>query len=130
MQNKKKTNGTMFFILIPIFVIIASFVYDNVLMVVAKKNYRLATDTIIKDVLTNSYYDKADMVKKFYEDKNLEIEQLDVVYEDDILYIYNVHNFPAFFGRIFGVNSYRTEVNLKAYKNTNNEIIIEEVNEE
>lgn len=130
MQNNKKSGGTIFFILIPLFIIIAAFIYDNVIMVVAKKNYRLATESIIKDVLTNSYNNKTEMVEKFYQDKNLETDQLNVKYEDNVLYIYNVHTFPAFFGKVLGVNSYRTEVNLSGYKDNNNEIKIEEVKED
>ena len=82
----------------------------------------------MKDVLTNSYTNKEEMVKKLYEDKKLETEQLNVNYQDGVLYVYNVHSYPAFFGLVFGVKSYRSEVSLKAYK-VNNEIKIEEVKE-
>ncbi len=129
MDKKRKSGSGVFFILIPLFIVIAAFIYDNVLMVIAKKNYRLATESIIKDVLSNSYNNKTEMVEKFYQDKKLETEQLNTTYEDNVLYIYNVHTFPSFFGRVLGVKSYRTEVDLKCYKNENNEIIIEEVEE-
>ena len=129
MNNKPKSNnGVIFFILIPLFIIIAAFIYDNIIKIVSDKNYIRTTESIIKDVLTNSYSNKEEMVKKLYEDKKLETEQLNVTYKDDVLYVYNVHSYPAFFGLIFGVKSYRSEVSLKAYK-VNNEIIIEEVKE-
>ncbi len=125
----RKTKGTwIFFILIPIFLIIAAFIYDSVIKSATEKNYRKTTENIIKDVLSNSYNDKAEWVKKLYEEKNLETKQLNVTYQNDILYVYNVHTFPAFFGLVFGIKSYRTEVNLKAYK-VDNEIKIEEVKE-
>lgn len=129
MNNKPKSNnGVIFFILIPLFIIIAAFIYDNIIKIVSDKNYIRTTESIIKDVLTNSYSNKEEMVKKLYEDKKLETEQLNVTYKDDVLYVYNVHSYPAFFGHVFGVKSYRSEVSLKAYK-VNNEIIIEEVKE-
>ncbi len=128
-MQTKKSGGKIFFILIPIFIVIASFLYDNIIMVTSRKKYRLDTELIIKDVLTNSYYEKEEMVKQFYEDKNLETEQLNVKYEDDVLYIYNIHTFPAFFGKVFGVNSYRAEVDVKAYKD-GDKIIIEDMKEE
>lgn len=128
MNNKPKGNGAIFFILIPLFIIIAAFIYDNVVRVVSDKNYIKTTESIMKDVLTNSYNNKEEMVKKLYEDKKLETEQLNVTYQDEILYVYNVHSYPAFFGLVFGVKSYRSEVSLKAYK-VNDEIKIEEVKE-
>ena len=128
MLNKKKSNGYIFFILIPIFMLIASFIYDNAVKVGIEKKYHNDSENIIKEVLTNSYPNKEEIVKNFYEDKNLEIEQLNVTYKNDILYVYNVHAYYAFFGRIFGINKYRTEVNLKGYIK-NNEIIIEDVKE-
>ena len=127
-NNPKTNNGAIFFILIPLFIIIAAFIYDNVVRIVSDKNYIKTTETIMKDVLTNSYTNKEEMVKKLYEDKKLETEQLNVNYQDGVLYVYNVHSYPAFFGLVFGVKSYRSEVSLKAYK-VNNEIKIEEVKE-
>ena len=127
-NNPKTNNGAIFFILIPLFIIIAAFIYDNVVKIVSDKNYIKTTETIMKDVLTNSYTNKEEMVKKLYEDKKLETEQLNVNYQDGVLYVYNVHSYTAFFGLVFGVKSYRIEVSLKAYK-VNNEIKIEEVKE-
>ena len=128
MPNKKKSNGYIFFILIPIFMLIASFIYDNAIKVGIEKKYYSDSENIIKEVLTNSYPNKEEIVKNLYEDKNLEIEQLNVTYKNNIIYVYNVHSYSAFFGRIFGINKYRTEVNLKGYIK-NNEIIIEDVKE-
>ena len=128
-MQKTNSKAKIFIVLIPLFIIIAAFIYDNVLMSVQQKKYRIDTENIIKDVLTNSYSEKEDIVKRLYEEKKLEVEQLNVRYENDILYIYNVHTYPAFFGYVFGIKSYRTEVNLKAYKDEENNIKIEEIKE-
>ena len=125
----KTTNGKIFIIIIPIFMIIAAFIYDNIIKIAAEKKYYNDSVAIIKDVLTNSYPNKEDIVKERFEEKNLEIEQLNVKYENNILYTYNVHSYHAFFGRIFGIKKYRTEINLKAYVK-DNEVIIEEVKED
>ena len=84
-----KSNSKIFIIIIPIIILIASFLYDNVIMIVGRNNYRMVTENIIKDVLTNSYADKVGMVIKSYEEKGLETEQLDVRYEDNILFLCN-----------------------------------------
>ena len=60
-NNPKTNNGAIFFILIPLFIIIAAFIYDNVVRIVSDKNYIKTTETIMKDVLTNSYTNKEEM---------------------------------------------------------------------
>lgn len=120
-----KGKGSVFYILIPIFIVIVAFIYDNVLIVVNNKSYRSVSESIIKESLTYSYKDINSLVKDGYEKKKLETDQLYVSYDEGVLYVYNSHNYPSFFGRVFGMNSYRVEVNLKAYKN-GEDIIIED----
>ncbi len=128
-MQTKKNNSKVFYILIPLLFIIAAFFYDNILIIGQKKYYQKETEAIIKDVLTNSYNNKEEMVKKLYEEKNLETIQLNTRYENNILYVYNNHTFSAFFGYVFGIKSYRTEVNFKAYVDDKNEVKIEEIKE-
>jgi hypothetical protein len=127
--NKKGQSSIVFIILIPIIFIILAFIYDNALIIIENNRYKAMTNSIIKDVLTNSYYDKAEEVKNLYEENNYETDQLDARYEDDILYVYNVHSYNSFFGYILGIKSYRTEISVYGYKE-NDDIIIEEYNEE
>ena len=130
MRNNKGQSGLVFIILIPIFFIIVAFLYDNILIITTNKAYREISESIITDVLTNSYYDKAEQVKNLYEKNKMEIEQLNAQYDGEYLTVYNVHTYPSFFGVAIGVKSYRTEVNLIAYKNSEDKIIIEDNNSE
>ena len=116
MENKK-SGGKIFIIIIPLVMIVASIIYDNAIMAGTAKKYRMDSENIIKEVLTNSYADseKANMVGRLYEDKDYETTQLAASYTDETLYVYNVHIYPSFLSRLFGIKSYRTEVDLKAY---------------
>ena len=120
----KKSNGIVFILLIPIIFIILAFAYDNIMIIIENKGYEEITNSIIKEALTNSYSDKEARVKQAFEEKKLETEQLSVSYEDNVLYVYNVHLYPSFFGKAVGVKSYRTEVDLKGYQKED-KIIIE-----
>ena len=126
----KKSNSYIFIILIPLFFIIVAFLYDNILMISSNKAYMETSKSIIEDVLINSYYDKETEVKKLYEDKKLETNQLNVIYDGEKITVYNVHTYPSFFGVVLGINSYRTEVDLTGYKDASGDIIIEENNSE
>lgn len=129
MQNNK-SNGKAFLILIPLAMIIISFLYENVIIIGTEKKYHLDSENIIKEVLSNSYDDseKAINIERLYNEKGYETEQLTVRYENNNMYVYNVHVYPSFFSRLFGVKYHRTEVDLKAYSD-NKEIIIQD-NEE
>lgn len=127
-MNNKGQSGAIFIIVIPLVLLILAVIYDNVMQVVAQNRYKDVTNTIIKDVLENSYADKEQIVKDLYEKNKYETTQLDVKWENDVLTIYNVHVFPSFFGYVVGVKTYRTEVYVTAHKD-NDKIIIEEVKE-
>ena len=124
-----KSNSKIFFILIPIFIVVLSFLFDIGSQIVQDKRLEIVTKDIIKDSLTtnvNDYYKKA---KEIYEDKKIKTELLEVIYENNTLIIRNSHSYPTLFGRIFGVNTYRSSVAIKGIKN-NDEIIFEEANYE
>ena len=125
MKNKRGQAGAIFIIIIPIIFIVLAFIYDNVMIIIANNKYNLASKEIAKEVLTNSYNDKAAEVKNLYEKNNYEVEMLNVSYDGTTLKIYNSHSYPSFFGNILGVKSYRTEINLEAHKE-DDKIIIEE----
>jgi len=128
-MNNKGQSGIVFIISIPIIFIILAFLYDNALMIIENKRYKEVTETIIKDVLTNSYYNKEEEVINLYEKNHLEVEQLNTSYDGEILTVYNVHSYNSFFGVILGIKTYRAEVDVRAYKDTD-KIIIEDNNGE
>lgn len=125
MKNNHGQSGALFIIIIPIIFIVLAFIYDNVMIIITNNKYNLVSKEIVKEVLTNSYNDKAEEVKKLYEKNNYEIDMLVVSYEDEVLKVYNSHSYPSFFGNVLGIKSYRTEINLEAHKE-NDDIIIEE----
>lgn len=125
MKNNHGQSGALFIIIIPIIFIVLAFIYDNVMIIITNNKYNLVSKEIVKEVLTNSYNDKAEEVKKLYEKNNYEIDMLVVSYENEVLKVYNSHSYPSFFGNVLGIKSYRTEINLEAHKE-NDDIIIEE----
>ena len=125
----KNGKGAVFIILIPIIFVIAAFLYDNFMMVSNNKTYREVTESIIKDVFEYNYDDKEYQIRKAYEEYKYDTSQLAVNYEDGVLTLYNVHTYPAFFGLILGVKSYRTEVHVNAYM-SGNDVVIEDIVEE
>ena len=118
--------GAIFIIIIPIIFAILAFLYDNILMITTSKAYREVTDLIINDVLSNSYTNKEEEVKRLFEEKNMETDQLNVNFDGEYLTVYNVHSYPSFFGTVLGINTYRTEVDVTAYMDADNKIIIKD----
>ena len=127
MKTKNKGSAA-FIIIIPILIVLLAFLYDNILMITNNKAYKEITNSIVKEAVSNNYTDMEGFIKQEYNDKKLETDQLRVTYDNGVLTVYNVHTYPAFFGIVFGVKTYRAEVNVEAYLNENNEVQIKEVN--
>lgn len=120
-----KKTGTIFFILIPVFIFLFAFVYDIGLVWFQEVRVKKATEEVVTLVLlsnTKEYYTR---VKELYEERDVTTNLLEVKYENDTLIVYNSHTYPSFFGRILGVNTYRYEVSVKATLN-GEEVTIEE----
>ena len=115
-MKTRKSGAKIFWFVIPVVMIIISFLYDNAIMAGTAKKYHMDSEAIIEEVMGNSFEESAmpEMIEKYYLDKGYEIDQLNARLEDGVLYVYNVHSYPSFFAQLFGVKSYRTEVNLKA----------------
>lgn len=125
MDNKGQST-VIFIILIPIFLLVLAFIFDNALIIVQNTRYKSVTKTIINDMLSNSYSDYPKFVKEMYEKNGYETDSLDVKYENNYLIIYNDHSYQSFFGNLLGIKSYRIEVNYQGHVE-NNEVIIEEI---
>ena len=91
MKNKRGQAGAIFIIIIPIIFIALAFIYDNVMIIIANNKYNLASKEIAKEVLTNSYNDKAAEVKNLYEKNNYEVDMLNVSYDGTTLKIPYTH---------------------------------------
>ena len=130
-MNKTNKNGNMsiFIFMIPIIGLFLAFVFDNSLMFIENKRLEAVTKNIIEDCFTinvNDYYKKT---KEDYEKQKITTEQLSVVYQNDILHIYNSHSYPSFFGKLLNINSYRSEINLKGFMREGKIIFIEVTDE-
>lgn len=125
-MNNKGQSTVLFILLVPVFLLILAFIFDNGMMIVEKIRLNSTTKIIIKDLLTNSYTNYEEMAKSMYEKNKIETELLDVKYKDDVLTIYNSHSFPSSFGRLLGIKSYRVESGYQGYVE-NDKVIIKEV---
>ena len=122
-QRKEKS----FFILIPIFMLIFSFLFDTVLILVEQNRVKITTNNIVTECFTLNVPDYYEKVKTMYEKQKINTELLEVSFDNDVLLIYNSHSYPSFFGKLLGMNSYRVETMVKGYLN-GEEVVIEETN--
>ena len=126
-MTNKVSGEKKFILIIPIIIIVMTIVYDNVLLMVNEKRFKKDSEEIVYTVMENKYEDKEKMIRMFYEEKNYQADDLTVEERFDHLYVYNTYVYPAFLGKIFGTNQYRTEIYLDAYiDKNNNKIIIKE----
>lgn len=128
-MEKKKSNLGMFLIIIPLLGVFLAFWFDNSLIFIENRRLGVVTKEIIEDCFTinvNDYYKK---VKEDYEKEKITTDHLSVTFENDSLHIYNSHSYPSFFGQVFGVKSYRSEINLRGSM-SNGTMSYEEVKDE
>jgi hypothetical protein len=114
-MNNKGQSGVVFIILIPVFLLILAFVFDNLMVIEENTRFKATTKTIITEMLTNSYSDYPKEIKKMYEKNKYETDSLEVKYDDGKLTVFNIHEYDSFFGRILGYKKYQSEVNFTGY---------------
>lgn len=128
-MNNKGQAGLIFIALIPIIFISLAFVYDNALMVTKNNEFKSTSKIILKEVLNSSSNLKEEEVKNLYKKNNYPTDKLNVIYNGESLIIYNIYEYPSFFGNVLGIKNYHSEINIKGTI-VNNKIIIEENKEE
>lgn len=102
MKNNGKSN-IIFLILIPIILIATLIIIDTLISYGANKKFKNDTETIIKDVLTNdelNYDEYYDEIKRLYEKKNYDIDQLVVESNDYNFYLENEYNYFNLFSSL------------------------------
>lgn len=124
-----KQNAGLFFIIFPIALLFLAVMFDNIMILVESKRLEITTKNIIKDALTSNVNDYQAKVKEEYEKQKITTSQLEVMYENDILFIYNTQRVTSFMGKIFGINSYRVEVCFEGYLD-GEKVIIQEADYE
>lgn len=95
MKNNGKSN-IIFLILIPFILIATLIIIDTLISYGVNKKFKNDTETIIKDVLTNdelNYDEYYDEVKRLYEKKNYDIDQLVVESNDYNFYLENEYKY-------------------------------------
>ncbi len=112
-MNAHKRNTKIFIILIPLFILIGAFIFDESIKIVESKRLEITTKSIIKNILTTNIRDYHNTVKTEYEKKKIKADRLVVDADYGSMYIYNVHTFVSFFGKIFKINEYRAEISIK-----------------
>ena len=125
-MTNKVSGEKKFILIIPIIIIVMTILYDNISLMANEKRFNKDSIDIVYSVMENKYEDKERMIKMFYEEKNYQVEDLTVEEKFDHLYVYNTYVYPAFLGKIFGTNQYRTEIYLDAYLDKNNNIVVKE----
>lgn len=102
MKNNGKSN-IIFLILIPIILIATLIIIDTLISYGVNKKFKNDTETIIKDVLTNdelNYDEYYDEIKRLYEKKNYDIDQLVVESNDYNFYLENEYNYFNLFSSL------------------------------
>lgn len=102
MKNNGKSN-IIFLILIPIILIATIIIIDTLISYGVNKKFKNDTETIIKDVLTNdelNYDEYYDEIKRLYEKKNYDIDQLVVESNDYNFYLENEYNYFNLFSSL------------------------------
>ena len=128
-MHKYKVNQLIFFILIPIFMFFVAFIFDFALMFIQDIRVEQTTKTIIKDSLTYTVSDYYENVKETYEKHKITTELLEVEYNDETLTVYNSFSYTSFFGKLIGINHYRSDVHLSGHKE-GDKIVFKEVQDE
>ena len=111
--QKQTRNENVFFIIIPVFILVLAVVFDFVMIRVQNARVVRATEYIVENVLTTNVTDLHERVEGLFEDRSIDTEQLEVHLRGDAVYIFNVHLYPPFFGRLLFIPSYRTEVSIR-----------------
>jgi len=123
-----KRTEWLFFILVPVCMLVVSFFYDIGLNIFQEKRVENVTKAVVTEALTTNVVDYHDRVRMLYEKNKVTVDHLEVKYEEGILTIYNIHVYPSFFFRLFGVDHYRVETSIKAYLVGDEQVKIEKVN--
>lgn len=128
-MHKYKINQWIFVVLIPLFMLFIAFIFDFALMFTQDIRVDLTTKKIMKDSLTYPKSDYYTNIKESFKKQKIETELLVVDYDEGYLTVYNSHSYTSFFGRLIGVNNYRSDVHLTGHKE-GKKIILEEVHDE
>lgn len=125
---KHKSNQTAFLILIPLFIISISFIFDFVMIYIQDTRLAYTTKSIMKDALTYNTPDYYEAVKEQFQTKKMDTTNLEVHYDEntDQLTVYNSIIYTSFFGKVIGKKNYRSEINLIGYQE-NDQYIFKEV---
>lgn len=125
-MNEKGQTLIIFVILIPIFLMILTFVVDLGLIQKERTKLLSATRIIIAEVynkITNET-DALTKVKELYTKNEIKIDSLFVTYNNQKLKIIIKKKVSGIFGKITDINLYNLEINLTGYKE-NDKLIIE-----
>lgn len=125
-MKKHQSNAWIFIIIIPLCILFLAFIFDYSMQFIESNRLKITTKEIIEDSLTINVDDYYEKVKSDYEKKKINTKLLQVEYNDGTLFIYNSHNFTSFFGRLFNINSYRTEISIEGHLE-GDEVIFKEV---
>jgi len=122
----KEGRETIFFFLIPIFILLIAVIFEFVMINVQERRIANANEYILTNVLTTNVTDLHERVERLYDEKNIDTERLEVNEIDGYVYIHNLHRYDSFFGRVLGIGHYTVQISIRGHED-NGEIIIEEV---
>ena len=115
-MKKHQINQRFFLILIPLVMFFVSFVFDFLMIFIQDFRLEHTTKTLIKNSLTYNTNDYHKYFKENYEKRKISTDYLIVNYDNDKLTVYNTHSYTSFFGKLLGINSYRSTIHLEGYK--------------
>ena len=120
-----KGKDKIFFILIPVFVLVFSFIFDIILIQVQEARVKRATREIMTELHETNVVDYTERATQLFEDRRIETEKLYARESGGRVYIFNTHNYQAFFGRILGIKTYGIDVSVVGYYHNDRLVIME-----
>lgn len=117
-MNKKGQSLALFLILIPVVVLILTFIFDKGLYVYYQNKYESISKTIIKEGFKDD-----ELIKKLYLKNNYKVDNLKIERKSDKLYIINNEDVKTVFGSVLNIDKYKISINYIAFA-LNDDIII------
>ena len=126
-MNHKGQTLVAFVIIIPIFILLLSFVVDTGVILKEYTKLNSLTRTILKTNYQKRFNeDYTEIITKLYKKNNVPVNNLEVIVNDSEVKIINFYDIDSIFGKIIGIKNYDIKTEIKAYQNEDRIIIEKE----
>lgn len=111
--NKNGKGSAAYLLLVPLILVIGAIVIDTIINYSQEKKYKLITETIVKDIITQEDISEDEYeatIKKFYERNGYKTENMVVeIKGNGKMYLENEHHYSGILTSIFSENKNSVE---------------------